>query len=68
MIIPAYIEKALQRRAKAAESFFTNDRIISKFIEKNNISADSSDYGGGVDSLFNPAESNDRLRENIKSK
>lgn len=67
MKIPKYIEQALKHRASAARSFWTNDRIISNFIRKHGIDVDSSDYGGGVDSLFNPEESNESLREAIKN-
>lgn len=37
MKIPKYIEKALDKRAKAAEEFIAYDDIIVKFLEKNNI-------------------------------
>lgn len=67
MNVPKYIELALQRRANAANSFFKNDRIVSDFIEKNEITADPTDYGGGAASLFEPKESNERLIEDIRN-
>lgn len=68
MNIPKYILKALGRRARAAESFNTNDLIISKFIDKHNIEIESYDYHGGVESIVNPYNSAKRVALAILNK
>jgi hypothetical protein len=37
MRVPKYIEKALERRARAANQWNSNDLIISEFIDKHKI-------------------------------
>lgn len=68
MKIPKYIEAALQRRVRAAFNFLSADDVISEFIEKNNIEIDPEDYGCGVDSLLNPRESAEAIRNAILNK
>lgn len=68
MKIPKYIEKALERRAKAAEIWNRNDLIISEFIDKHNIIAEDYDYHGGCEAIVNPWTSSSRVAEAIKNK
>lgn len=68
MKIPKYIEKALDDREKAAYKFNSADYIISQFIEKHNIVAESYDYRSGVESIVNPSASAARIREAIINK
>lgn len=69
MKIPKYIEKALERRARAAEIWNHNDLIISEFIDKHDIfEIDSCDYHGGVEAIVNPWASSSRVAEAIRSK
>lgn len=65
MRIPKYIDEALRKRANAAFRFFQYDDIVSKFIEKHDIDVNSEDYGGGVESITNPYESENAVREAI---
>ena len=68
MKIPKYIEKALERRAKAAEIWNNNDLIISNFIDKHNIIVEDYDYHGGCEAIVNPWTSSSRVAEAIKNK
>lgn len=68
MNIPNYILEALDKRAKAAEQWNHNDLIISEFIDKNGIAAETHDYHGGVEALINPRASNMRIRNAILEK
>lgn len=68
MDIPKYVLKALGRRARAAETFNTNDLIVSKFIDKHNINVESYDYHGGVESIVNPYNSAKRVTLAILNK
>ena len=68
MKIPKYIEKALERRAKAAVIWNHNDLIISEFIDKHNIIVEDYDYHGGCEAIVNPWTSSSRVAEAIKNK
>lgn len=65
MRIPKYIDEALRKRAKCAFRFLQYDDIVSKFIEKHDIDVNSEDYGGGVESITNPYESENAVRKAI---
>lgn len=65
MKIPKYIEKALQQRENSACKLIKADTIITDFIIKNNICAESYDYCSGVEMYCNPYESANRIREAI---
>lgn len=65
MEIPKYILKALERRQKAAYIFNEADLLITEFINKHNIEAESYDYCGGVEAIVNPDNSASRIREAI---
>lgn len=67
MQIPKYIEKALERRVNAAEKFNNADIIISDFIEKYDIDVEIYDYHGGVESIVNPDDSAERIRQAIQN-
>lgn len=67
--IPKYIENALRRRTKAAVSFNENDLILSRYIDHRPElleTIDSEDFHGGVESIVNPEESEERIRSAIK--
>lgn len=65
MRIPKYIDEALRKRANAAFRFLQHDVVVSEFIEKHNIDVNFEDYGGGVESILNPYESENVVREAI---
>lgn len=65
MRIPKYIDEALRKRANAAFRFLQYDDIVSKFIKKHDIDVNFEDYGGGVESIANPYESENAVREAI---
>ena len=68
MNVPKYIEKALERRARAAGSFLRNDCIIADFLEKHDIEVESYDIGTGCESLANPIQSSMRIYKAILGK
>lgn len=67
MKIPKYIDRALMMRSKAACQFSKYDYIVSSWLSKNGFydCVDSSDFHGGVESIVNPHDSEDRIREAI---
>ena len=65
MKIPKYINEALRKRANAAFRFRQYDDVVSKFIEQHNIDVNFEDYGGGVESIFDPYGSEKAVREAI---
>lgn len=68
MRVPKYIERALERRARAAEVWNHNDLIVSEFIDKHDIDIDSCHYHGGVEAIVNPWASFSNVMDAIKSK
>lgn len=69
MKVPKYIEKALERRARAAEAWNHNDLIVSNFIDKHDIfGIDECDYHSGVEAIVNPWASSQRVYKAIKAK
>lgn len=68
MKIPKYIDEALRKRANAAYRFLLCDDIVSEFISKYGIDVNFEDYGGGVESISNPYESEKAVREAILKK
>lgn len=60
-----YIDEALRKRANAAFRFRQYDDVVSKFIEQHNIDVNFEDYGGGVESIFDPYGSEKAVREAI---
>ena len=67
MKIPKYVDEALKKRTKAAIIVSKNDAIITDFINKHNIDANSEDYCGGVEMYANPYESEDAIRQAIEN-
>ena len=67
--IPQYIEKALDRRARAARIFDEADSIISKYLIKNHWDdlADTACFLGGVESITNPELANEDVRNAIRA-
>lgn len=68
MKIPKYIENALDRRVRAAETLSDMDKIITDFINDNGIEAEECDYLTGVEMYANPCASAERIRKAIKEK
>lgn len=68
MKIPKYIEKALERRARAAIQLSIADEIVTDFICKYNIGAEKYDYCTGYEICANPEASAERVRQAILSK
>lgn len=67
--IPKYIENALRKRTKAAVQFSESDIVISQYIDHHPElleAIDSEDFQGGVESIINPQESEERIRSAIK--
>lgn len=64
MKVPAYIDEALRRRTRAAETYTRNDFIISKFLDDNGLSNEinSEDFHLGVEGIVHPKESEKRIR------
>ena len=67
MKVPKYIEKALERRAKAINDYMKADDILTKFIEKNEIDVPLEDYGLGAEAMTNPWESNISVKKCIEN-
>ena len=67
MKIPKYIDEALKKRTKAAEMFLSNDLIVSNWIAEHGLAddIDTCDFYGGVESLINSRESEQRIRSAI---
>ena len=67
MKIPKYVDNALKMRTRAAHQFSKYDYIVSNWLSKNDFDndIDSSDFHGGVESIVNPHDSEDRIREAI---
>ncbi len=68
MKIPKYIDKLINTRANLASQFCDADHRLSKWLIKNGIEVDSCDFQGGVESLVNPWDSAERVRQAIKNK
>lgn len=66
MVVPKYIENALEQRAKHAERFNHYDFIVSEWCDKNDVITESCDTHGGVESIVNPWSSSRRVKEAIK--
>ena len=49
--IPQYIRDAIKRRTESAYKYFTYDRIISEWCEKNNV--DTEFINGHVETISN---------------
>ncbi len=66
----AYIDEALRRRTRAAETYTRNDLVISKFIDNNDLenNIDPEDFHLGVEGIVNPKESEKRIRIAIARK
>lgn len=67
MKIPNYIFKLLLWRRDTAERLLKHDRILSDWLDENNIKVDPADYRCGSEMLFNPDESMQRIIEAITS-
>lgn len=65
MKIPKYIDEALRKRTKAVYKLIKYDCVISDYIEKYNISADTADYRLGCEIICNPGSSENNIREAI---
>lgn len=68
MRVPKYIREALERRARAAETWEKYDCIITDFIEKNDIDVPSEDYCGGVEGIVHPWDSANTILNCILAK
>lgn len=70
MKLPKYIDDALRRRTKAAETFQHYDWIVSDWIEKHGLEddIDIADFRGGVESIVNPDVSEQNIRNAILQK
>lgn len=68
MRIPKYINKYLDRRAMHAAKFFDYGYEVDQWLKKNGIEIDSYDGCTGVESIVNPYESIERIREAIVNK
>lgn len=68
MKIPKYIDKLLDRRANLASLLNSVDCEITKWIDKNDIEAESCDYATGCEMYANPYASADRIRKAILDK
>ena len=68
MKIPKYIDKLLDKRAKAAQQLMECDSIITDWIVAHEIEAEDCDYCTGVEMYANPYASADRIREAILNK
>lgn len=69
MRVPKYIAAALIRRANAAQSFLSNDRIVSEWIESHGFidEIEPEDIMTGCESLCNPYSSSQRVLEVIEN-
>ena len=70
MRMPKYIDEALKKRTKAAETFNHYDWIVSEWIDKNGLAdvIDTADFHGGVESIVNPDVSERSVRAAILQK
>ena len=67
MKIPKYIDNALRMRTKAAQRFLDYDFMVSRWILDHKLDEylETEDFCGGVESIMNPQDSEDRIREAI---
>lgn len=63
MKIPKYIEEALKMRIKAANNFNRYDYIVSHWCINHNVT--SEDICGAIDSIVNPEQSAEQVRNDI---
>ena len=63
MKIPKYIEEALKMRIKAANDFNKYDYIVSHWCIEHNVT--SEDICGAIDSIVNPEDSAEQVRNDI---
>lgn len=68
MKIPKYIDKLLEQRAKAAETFLECDWKIFNWLEKNGIEVNPDDINTGACSLCEPWGIIESIRDCIKEK
>lgn len=70
MEIPKYIDNALKKRTKAAETFNHYDWIVSEWIDKHGLAddIDAADFHGGVESIVSPDVSERSIRTAILQK
>lgn len=68
MNVPKYVLDIIESRKRAAEKFWDMDVRLTNWIQHNEIDADTCDYNGGAESLFNPADSASRIIEAIERK
>lgn len=68
MKIPKYIDKLLEKRAKAALDFTDADSQLVEWLDKNKIKVGSDHISSGACSLLEPYSSIDYIRECISEK
>ena len=68
MKIPKYIDKVLEKRAKAAADFIDADSKIVKWLDKNDIAVSADHILTGACSLCEPYSSIEHIREVILEK
>lgn len=61
-MIPKYVDKLLEKRAKAAEKFIEADSQIVEWLEKNSIVVDEIHINTGACSICEPYLSIDAIR------
>lgn len=67
MKIPKYIQVLIDQREKYAIKFVETDYRLAEWLEKGNIMVMEYDIHGGCESLVNPSDSANRIREAIKN-
>ena len=68
MKIPKYVDKALQKRAKAAITFIAEDAKIVQWLKKNNVDVSNDHILTGACSLCEPYSSIETIRQAILEK
>ena len=66
MNVPKYIYDVIEKRANAADRFNHYDYVLSEWLEKHGICAESCDTRGGVESIVNPWSSASRIVNLLK--
>lgn len=67
MKMPKYIEKSLDKRAYYAYKFNEVDYMVSEWLTAHNVPVEDYDCYGGCESIVNPTESINRIKEAIKN-
>lgn len=67
MKIPKYIQVLIDQRERYAIKYVETDYQLSEWLDKHNIMVMDYDIYGGCESIVNPTDSANRIKEAIKN-